>query len=90
MAFCLAPLVGTVRGATTFAMQTELGKRAQKGSECEANYDAINLNIAMSPTFSERSRSGPSKGQGHPRGTPTMFFEIIGFEAGGGVRRVTL
>jgi hypothetical protein len=61
----------------------------EEGSPWKGKYDEDNLNIVTGHVFSESSRSGSSKGQGHPRGTPTMFIEIIEVKGlwcvGGGV-----
>ena len=38
----------------------------------------------MSRIFSEKTRSGSSKGEGHSRGTPTMYIKIYDVEGGVG------
>ena len=48
----------------------------KEGSVSKAYCDDINQQTVISYTFSEMSRPGTSKGEGHSRGTPTMFAEI--------------
>ena len=49
----------------------------EEGSHWNGKYEEKTFNIVIPHIFSERSRSLSSKGQGHSRGTPTMFTEII-------------
>ena len=59
--------------------------RLKGGSEWGADCAGSNSDIGTGLVFSESSRSGPWKIEGEPRGTPTMFFEIYGFERVGGL-----
>ena len=53
---------------------TKLGFK--EGSNSGGSYDVVNQHIVIIRIFSERPRSGSSKGEGHSPGTPTMFIKI--------------
>ena len=66
--------------------ETRLKGGSELGSDCAGS----NSNIGMPLIFSESSRSGPWKIEGKPPGTPTMFFELYGFEGVWGLSAAVL